>query len=195
MSVCDLETTTLRRSRPALRCCATEKLIYSLTAYSVQWIKCRLDVLRRVIQFPAKERYFLFKASKLALVPNYLALQCAPVFLSPRPKLPGSAAYHSQSFNAEAEWQNCNLQFPKRLQGVLWNNFTSTCSDCLCEIRMHCWRKYVGYSESKDRLRISLAHPPNCHFAHVQWLPVSIEKPQTPFREIRDMFTFVPVLR
>ena len=27
--------------------------------------------------------------------------------------------------------------------------------------------KYVGYSESKYRLRISLAHPPECHFAHV----------------------------
>jgi len=51
----------------------------------------------------------------------------------------------------------------------------------------------VGYSESKYRLRISLAHPRDCHFAHVQWLPVSIEKPQTPFREIRVMFMFVPV--
>jgi len=28
--------------------------------------------------------------------------------------------------------------------------------------------KYVGYSESKHRLRISLAHPRDCHFAHVQ---------------------------
>ena len=27
---------------------------------------------------------------------------------------------------------------------------------------------YVGYSESKYRLRIFLAHPPDCHFAHVQ---------------------------
>ena len=27
---------------------------------------------------------------------------------------------------------------------------------------------YVGYSESKYRLRISLAHPRECHFAHVQ---------------------------
>ena len=27
---------------------------------------------------------------------------------------------------------------------------------------------YVGYSESKYRLRISLAHPRDCHFAHVQ---------------------------
>ena len=52
---------------------------------------------------------------------------------------------------------------------------------------------YVGYSESKYRLRISLAHPRDCHFAHVQWLPLSIEKPQTPFREIRLMFMFVPV--
>jgi hypothetical protein len=47
---------------------------------------------------------------------------------------------------------------------------------------------YVGYSESKYRLRISLAHPRDCPFAHVQWLPVSTEKPQTPFREIRVMF-------
>jgi len=27
---------------------------------------------------------------------------------------------------------------------------------------------YVDYSESKYRLRISFAHPPDCHFAHVQ---------------------------
>jgi len=27
---------------------------------------------------------------------------------------------------------------------------------------------YIGYSESKYRLHISLAHPPDCHFAHVQ---------------------------
>jgi len=27
---------------------------------------------------------------------------------------------------------------------------------------------YVGYSESKYRLLISLAHPRDCHFAHVQ---------------------------
>ena len=27
---------------------------------------------------------------------------------------------------------------------------------------------YVGYSESKYRLRISLAHPPDCRFARVQ---------------------------
>ena len=52
---------------------------------------------------------------------------------------------------------------------------------------------FVGYSESKYRLRVSLAHPRDCHFAHVQWLPLSIEKPQTPFRDIRVMFMFVPV--
>ena len=52
---------------------------------------------------------------------------------------------------------------------------------------------HVGYSESKYRLRISLAHPRDCQFAHVQWLPVSIEQPKTPFREIRVMFMFVPV--
>ena len=54
---------------------------------------------------------------------------------------------------------------------------------------------YVGYSESKYRLRISLAHPRDCHFAHVQSLPLSIEKPQTPFREIRVMFMFVPCVK
>jgi len=53
--------------------------------------------------------------------------------------------------------------------------------------------KYVGYSESKYRLRISLAHPLDCHFAHVQGLPLSIRKPHTPFRETRIMFMFVPV--
>ena len=45
---------------------------------------------------------------------------------------------------------------------------------------------YVGYSESKYRLRISLAHPRDCHFAHVQ-------KPQMPFCEICFIFMFVPV--
>ena len=52
---------------------------------------------------------------------------------------------------------------------------------------------YVGYSENKHRLRIYLAHPRDCYFAHVQWLPLSNEKPQTSFREIRVMFMFVPV--
>jgi len=52
---------------------------------------------------------------------------------------------------------------------------------------------YVGYSECKYRLRVSLAHPQDCNFAYVRWLPLSIEKPQTPFREIRAMFMFVPV--
>ena len=28
--------------------------------------------------------------------------------------------------------------------------------------------KYIGYSESKYRLHISLAHPRDCPFAHVQ---------------------------
>ena len=31
-----------------------------------------------------------------------------------------------------------------------------------------CMHTYVGYSESKYRLRISLRHPRDCHFAHVQ---------------------------
>ena len=57
----------------------------------------------------------------------------------------------------------------------------------------HRYTIYVGYSERKYRLRISLAHPRDCHFAHVQCLPLSIEKPQTPFREIRVMFMFLPV--
>ena len=52
---------------------------------------------------------------------------------------------------------------------------------------------YVGYAESKYRLRISLVHPRDCYFAHVQRLPLSVEKQQTPFREIRVMFMFVPV--
>jgi len=49
---------------------------------------------------------------------------------------------------------------------------------------------YVGYSESKYRLRISLAHPRDCHFAHVQGLHLSIEKSQMSFCV---MFMFVPV--
>ena len=51
----------------------------------------------------------------------------------------------------------------------------------------------VGYSENKNRLRIFLAHPRDRHFTHVQWLPLSIEKPQKSFREIRVMFMFVPM--
>ena len=54
---------------------------------------------------------------------------------------------------------------------------------------------YVGYLESKYRLRISLAHPRDCHFAHLQRLPLTIEKPQTPFREIRVKFMFVPCIK
>ena len=34
--------------------------------------------------------------------------------------------------------------------------------------RHHSLRIYVGYSESKYHLRISLTHPRDCHFAHVQ---------------------------
>ena len=53
--------------------------------------------------------------------------------------------------------------------------------------------KHIAYSDSKYHLRISLAHPQDCPFTHVQWLPLSTEKPQTPFREICVMFMFVPV--
>jgi len=57
-----------------------------------------------------------------------------------------------------------------------------------------CYRiKYVGYLESKYHLRISLMHLQECHFAHVQGLPLSVEKLQTPFHEICFMFMFVPV--
>jgi len=52
---------------------------------------------------------------------------------------------------------------------------------------------YEGYSESKYRLRLYLVHPRDYPFAYVQWLPLSIEKPQTPFREIRFMFMFFSV--
>ena len=54
------------------------------------------------------------------------------------------------------------------------------------------FNKYAGYSESKRRLRISLANPQDCQFAHLQRLLVSIEKTQTPFCEIRVMSMFVP---
>ena len=36
------------------------------------------------------------------------------------------------------------------------------------KLEQHKNNKYVGYSESKYRPRISLAHPRDCHFAHVQ---------------------------
>ena len=141
LSVCNVETTKMRPSGPALRCCATEKIIYSKTEYSVQWIRYRLDVLRMVIHFSAGVMYFpFFKASKLVLVPTRLPIQRAPVLLSPRAHLQGNAAYHSPSFNAEVEWQNCNLQFPIHLLGVLWNDFTFTGSDSLYDIRMHRWQ-------------------------------------------------------
>jgi len=52
---------------------------------------------------------------------------------------------------------------------------------------------YVGFLESKYLLRISLVHPPDCHFARVHWLPLSIENSRMPFHEIRVMFMFVPV--
>jgi len=40
---------------------------------------------------------------------------------------------------------------------------------CIYEmVKFRTWAIYVGYSESKYRLRISLAHPRDCHFAHVQ---------------------------
>ena len=52
---------------------------------------------------------------------------------------------------------------------------------CVCSLRYPACTAhipyYVGYSESKYCLRISLAHPRDCHFAHVQWLPLTIEKP------------------
>jgi len=38
------------------------------------------------------------------------------------------------------------------------------------ESRTNIYTIYVGYSESKSRLRISLAHTRDCHFAHVQFL-------------------------
>jgi len=37
-----------------------------------------------------------------------------------------------------------------------------------CEAKLCSNTIYVGYSESKHRLRISLAHPRDCHFTHVQ---------------------------
>ena len=67
----------------------------------------------------------------------------------------------------------------------------------VCECMYVCVCMYVrmsvGYSENKYRLRIFLAHPRDCHFAHVQWLPLLTEKLQTPFREIRVVFMIVPV--
>ena len=38
----------------------------------------------------------------------------------------------------------------------------------MCSLNAIIALKYVGYSESKYRLRISLAHPRDCHFTHVQ---------------------------
>jgi hypothetical protein len=66
---------------------------------------------------------------------------------------------------------NCSISFPDKagtqifiLQGTAAEpdtiRFTSTVQ-CLL------WR-YEGYSESKYRLRIPLAHPRDCPFAHVQ---------------------------
>ena len=63
----------------------------------------------------------------------------------------------------------------------------------LLSIKIGVISKYICYLESKYGLRISLVHHRDCHFVHVQWLPLSTEKPQTPFREIHSMFMFVPV--
>jgi hypothetical protein len=52
---------------------------------------------------------------------------------------------------------------------------------------------HEGYSASKCHLCISLAHSSEWHFAHLQWLPLSTEKPQMQFRENCVMFMFVPV--
>jgi len=51
----------------------------------------------------------------------------------------------------------------------------------VCDLEFYTWEniekfadaaefteRYVGYSESKYRLRVSLAHPRHSHFAHVQ---------------------------
>jgi len=46
---------------------------------------------------------------------------------------------------------------------------------------------FVGYSESKYRLRISLAHPRDCHFAHVRWLfSTGIVFSQTMYRNMLE---------
>ena len=37
-----------------------------------------------------------------------------------------------------------------------------------CLLSMFIMTIYVGYWESKYRLRMSLTHPRDCHFAHVQ---------------------------
>ena len=77
--------------------------------------------------------------------------------------------------------------------GIVQNLPFFLSKNCCVFHKVTCFRLYEAYSESKYRLRISLAHPRDCHFAHVQRLPLSIQKPQTPFREIRVMFMFVPV--
>ena len=71
----------------------------------------------------------------------------------------------------------CNYQHCVTLQKSGDLNYTAA------EDWNTCWKLYVGYWESKYHLRISLAHPRDCHFAHVQWLSLSIEKPRTPFCE------------
>ena len=100
--------------------------------------------------------------------------------------LPGLMTSHPQRFIAMGNYR-CDM-----LQGIS----KKKCRHLLLKQKhalntLH--TMYKGYSESKYRLCISLAHPRDCPFAHVQWLPLSIEKPQTPFREIRVMFMFVSV--
>jgi len=93
-------------------------------------------------------------------------------------------------------YMTCNkkILFVKKILAYCWYSPTSPFFLLLSEKKNTAiTRKCVVYSESKYHLRISLAHPRDCHFAHVQWFPLSTEKPQTPFREIRVMFMLVPV--
>ena len=91
-----------------------------------------------------------------------------------------------------------SLLGPNILLNILFTNSINLCSSLnarsqVLHLNKSSSKNYVGYSQSKYRPHISLAHPRDCHFAHVQWLPLATEKLQMPFCEIRVMLMFVPV--
>jgi len=53
-------------------------------------------------------------------------------------------------------------------QGLIRVNYRGTYNTRLLHISNELLSSYLGYSESKYRLRTSLAHLRDCHFAHVQ---------------------------
>ena len=67
---------------------------------------------------------------------------------------------YTVSDNIKNPWNSRNFQADVGAGGLFVTSFKFKV--------LSCSKWYVGYPESKYRPRISLAHPPDCHFAHVQ---------------------------